>query len=479
MEYIIKGRKPEAFFHYFEEISAVPRESYHEEKIADYLVNFAKERGLEYYRDEAQNVLIKKPATKGQEHRPTILFQAHSDMVCEKEPDVEHDFSRDPLDLYIDGKFLRARGTTLGADDGMGVATMLALLDGMVAEHPAYECLFTATEEPGLVGALKFDYSLIKSRSMINLDGAVPPYVLACCAGGMCTDLTVPLQTENFSGEALRVSISGLIGGHAGTQINKGRANSNKLMGRLLAALLPTCDARVISLNGGQKEASIPRECDMYLAVPDATEATEVLNSAAQGILGELVADDKDCLITVTKTEPFETMSTRDTTMRICGILSGTPNGVFAINQQMTYVVDYSRNLGITYTKDGAVTFVFYCHALKESQLDANTRELEAIAAMAKASVRHYNRYPCWPLAKVSPIRDTCFKACREVLGKDGLAVGVHAGVECGVVCAAIPDMDAIAISPRTAFTHSPKEELDLDSCETFCSVIKRLVEIF
>ena len=184
MEYIIHGRRPASYFRFFEEISAIPRASYHEEKIAEYLVSFAKERGLEYYRDEWNNVLIKKPATKGKEGIAPILFQGHIDMICEKNSGVEHDFLNDPLELYIDGDLLRARGTTLGADDGMAVATMLSLLDGEVAEHPAYECLFTATEEPGLVGALKFDYSRIKARTLINIDCGNQNVILCSSAGG-------------------------------------------------------------------------------------------------------------------------------------------------------------------------------------------------------------------------------------------------------------------------------------------------------
>ena len=479
MGYIIKGRKPEAFFRFFEEISAVPRESYHEEKIADYLVQFAKERGLEYYRDEARNVLIKKPATKGQEHRPVILFQAHTDMVCEREFGVEHDFQNDPLDLYVEGNLLRARGTSLGSDDGTGVAIMLALLDGMVAEHPAYECLFTATEEPGLVGALAFDYSRLNARVMINLDAGNMDYVLSCCAGGMVTDMMLPMQVEPFAGEALRVRIEGLIGGHAGCDIHRGRANANKLMGRLLAVLLPICDARVASINGGLKEGAIARDCEMYLVVPNAKKAIEILLSAAKEIESELVPEDQEFLFSVEGVEPLESMTDRDTTMRICGVLVGTANGVLAKNQEMPYLVDYSRNLGVTYTKDGTVTFTFYCHALKESQLEANTNELSVFAAMVGATVKHYNRYPGWAFAKESAIRDAYLRAYSEITGKKVLPVGVHAGLECGITCASVPGMDAISVGPSGFYVHSPKEALDLDSCEDFCRVIERLVKTF
>lgn len=408
-----------------------------------------------------------------------MLFQAHIDMVCEKEFGVEHDFGKDPLDLYIDGNLLRARGTSLGADDGAGVAIMLALLDGMVAEHPAYECLFTATEEPGLVGALAFDYSRIKSRTMINLDAGNMDYVLACCAGGMVTDMMLPMQTEPFEGEALRVRIEGLIGGHAGCDIHRGRANANKLMGRLLAALLPTCDARVVSINGGLKEGAIARDCELCLAVPDSKTATELLTAGAKEIRSELVPEDQDVSFSVETVDPVAHMTDRETTVRICGILVGTANGAFAKNQEMPYLVDYSRNLGVTYTKDDTVTFMFYCHALKESQLDANTSELNAFAAMVGATVKHYNRYPGWAFAKESAIRDAYLRACVETTGKEAIPVGVHAGLECGIICASIPGMDAISVGPNTYYIHSPKEALGLDSCEIFCRVIERLVKTF
>ncbi len=233
MNYVIEGRKPASVFRFFEQISAIPRPSYHEEAIADFLVDFAKQRSLECYRDAHHNVLIKAPATKGMEDREPLMFQGHTDMVCEKNGDVEHDFLKDGLQLYVDGKYLRARGTTLGADDGVAVALMLALLDGEIKEHPAYECLFTTAEEVGLNGAKGFDYSLLKARRMVNLDSADIGVITAGCAGGIRSDLTISCKPEAFAGEALCVSISGLMGGHSGENIHCGRANANRLMGRL------------------------------------------------------------------------------------------------------------------------------------------------------------------------------------------------------------------------------------------------------
>ena len=357
---------------------------------------------------------------------------------------------------------------------------MLALLDGMVAEHPAYECLFTATEEPGLVGALAFDYSRINARTLVNLDGGLTTKITACCAGGMTTELVLPMQTETFAGEALHVRIEGLAGGHAGgDDIRRGRANANKVMGRMLAALLPTCDARVVSISGGAKVGAIAREGDLYLAVPDAKAATAVLETVAKAVESDLLPEDRRFTFSAKSVEPFEKMTTHDMTARICGAIVGTANGVFAMNQEMTYLVEYSRNHGVIYTNDSTVTFMFYCHASKESQLDANANELGAVANMLGATVRHYNRYPGWAYAKNSPIRDAFLRASREVAGKEGPVTGVHAGIESGVICSAIPGMDAITVGPHKIYIHTPREALDLDSCETFCRIIEHLVENF
>ena len=207
MEYVIKGRRPASVFRFFEEISAIPRPSYHEARVANYLMDFAKQRGLECYRDAENNVLIKAPATKGWEMHAPILFQGHTDMVCEKNADVEHDFMKDPLRLFVDGNLLRAKGTTLGADNGIAVAMMLALLDGEIAEHPAYECLFTTAEEVGLNGAYGFDYSRIQARRLVNLDSEKLGKITCGCAGGLRSDLTLTCAREPFAGEAIRVTV--------------------------------------------------------------------------------------------------------------------------------------------------------------------------------------------------------------------------------------------------------------------------------
>ena len=479
MEYIVKGRKPESVFRFFEEIGAIPRGSYHESGVADYLEAFAKERGLFCYRDKLNNVLIKAPATAGCENLPPILFQGHTDMVCEKNGGTEHDFLRDPLKLYTDGDLLRAKGTTLGADDGVAVAVMLSLLDGEIEKHPAYECLFTASEEVGLDGAHGFDYVLLSARRMINMDSEKLGVVTCGCAGGIRSDLTLSAHTEPFVGSALRVSICGLMGGHSGENINDGRANANKLMGRLLAALLPACDARLISIAGGSKDNAIPRECEALLAVPDASTATDILTGIAAEIAQELVADDRGFTVTCEDVENEAVMFSREDTARVVSVLACVANGVQEMNHRAKGMVEFSRNLGVVRTENDAVTFVFTSRSGMESRLDASTRELDALAAVVGCKTRHYNRYPGWNFAPVSSVRDAYLAAYRAVTGSDAVVNVIHAGLECGIIYSNIPDMDIISIGPTMYDIHSPNEALDLSSFEIFWKTIEQLIRVW
>ncbi len=476
MEYVIKGYHPESVFRFFEEISAIPRGSYNESAIADYLVEFAKTRGLEYYRDQLNNVLIKAPAAQGCEGSPTLMLQGHTDMVCEKNNDVKHDFLCDPLELYVDGDLLRARGTTLGADNGVAVAAMLALLDGEVKEHPAYECLFTASEEVGLDGATGFDYTRISARHMVNMDSEGLGIVTAGCAGGTRSDLSLSVRTEPFCGTALRVNLSGLIGGHSGENINCGRANANKLMGRILAALLPICDVRIVSIAGGSKDNAIPRECEVVLAVPDADIAMEKVESIASEIACELVADDRGFCVTCENTEPEGMMLSRDDTARVVAVLACVPNGIMEMNREAKGMVEFSRNLGVVRFDGKQVSFVFASRSAMESRLDASTRELDMLAKIIGAETRHYNRYPGWNYAPASEVRDAYLDAYRRVTGKDAVVNVIHAGLECGIIYTNVPGMDVISVGPNIHDLHSPDESLELSSMETFWKVIEQLI---
>ena len=289
MEYIINNRKPSKLFNIFEDISAIPRGSGNEKGIADYIESFAKERSLWYVRDEVDNLLVRIEASLGRENEDAILLQGHTDMVCEKNSDTEHDFEKDPLKLYIDDKgWLRARGTTLGADNGVAVALMLLILDGGLESHPAVECLFTTSEEVGLDGAKAFDYSHVKATGMINLDSENEGVVTVSCAGGIRSDLMMTPDKVKFNGTALEIKLSGLAGGHSGAEINCGRANANKLMGRILAAALKQTKFNLVTIEGGSKDNAIPRECRAVIATNNAEEVTRIIEAEASAIYAEL-----------------------------------------------------------------------------------------------------------------------------------------------------------------------------------------------
>ena len=277
---------------FFEEISAIPRESYHEEQIADYLVAFALERGLPYFRDELHNVLIEMPASKGFEDHPALLLQGHTDMVCEKNAGVTHDFATDPLDLYVEDRWLRARGTTLGADDGVAVAIMLSILDGNIAEHPPIQCLFTSAEEVGMGGIEGFDFSRITARKMINLDSPDDLQIITGCAGGLYSSLTYSAKAITTEDACLHISVKGLAGGHSGEDIHRSRANANLLLARVLLAVSQATPLSLISFDGGNKKNAIAREAKAVVAIKDKESAIAMIDTWRSLLIAEMTADD-------------------------------------------------------------------------------------------------------------------------------------------------------------------------------------------
>lgn len=479
MSYLIQNRKPASVFHFFEDICAIPHPSYHEEKIADYLCTFATERGLEYYRDELHNVLIKKPATPDRVSDAPILFQGHTDMVCVKTADSDIDFMKDGLSLYIDGDFLRAKDTTLGADDGIAVAVMLALLNGELSSHPALECLFTASEEVGLDGAEGFDYSKICARKMINMDSEDLGIITAGCAGGLRSTLTKKCESVPVKGECLTVTIKGLFGGHSGVDICSGRANANKLMGRLFAKWQKAEEeAHLISLCGGSKDNAIPSICEAVIATADAQKTTALLEKTAAEIAAELAKDDKGFSLTVTPTTAPETMFSATDTAQLIAILATVDNGVKEMNYNIKGLPEWSRNLGVITTKGNEVEFVFSSRSAIESRLDASIDELDTLARITGCSTKHYSRYPGWDYAPVSPLRDLYARAYREITGKDAVVDVIHAGLECGIIVSKLPDLDVISVGPDMRDVHSPDERLNLSSVEIFWQTIEKLIEM-
>lgn len=464
---------------FFEEISAIPRPTYHEEKIAEYLCDFARKRGLEYYSDKANNVFIKKKASAGRESEPAILLQGHTDMVCEKNSDVEHDFLNEGLKLYEDNGLLRAKGTTLGADNGDAVAVMLYVLDGAdghLPSHPPIECLFTASEEVGLDGAQSFDYSKISARRMINMDSADESQILTGCAGGTRTILRLPFENERPFGGAVAINVKGLAGGHSGEDIEKGRANANKVLGRVLLDISRELDIRIASVNGGSKDNAITREACAVVTAGDVQGLLEMIPELETLISAELNKDDQGFSLTATKCDLPEAVMDMESAKKVVFFLSTVQNGVFEMNTSIPTLVEFSRNMGVVETKDSQVSFTFLSRSSQSSQIDFSLKQLECYAELLGMEVEHGNSYPGWSYAEVSPLRDTYAQVYRELYGKEVEITTIHAGLECGIIKERVPDMDMISCGPVVRALHSPDEYMDIASFERFFTIIKNVL---
>lgn len=475
MEYIVKGYQPEKLFAFFEEICAIPHGSGNEAAIAQYLVDFAAARGLACHRDAVNNVFIKAPATPGLEDRPAILLQGHTDMVCEKNNDTVHDFTRDGLALFVENGWLGAKGTTLGGDDGIAVAMMLAILDGQTP-HPAVECLFTVEEEVGLLGAESFDYSLVSATRMINMDSEDEACVTAGCAGGLRTDLTIPVQYEKAKGVAVEIRLGGLAGGHSGADVHRGRANANKLMGRLLLALAKEFDFHLCAVQGGSKDNAIPRECVALVCGKGLLAMPAAVAGLTNRYKKEMCAEDAGfCMQCRTVALPALCMD-KGSTARVISAMGTVANGVLAMSNNIEGLVEYSRNLGIVRTEQHSVHLTISSRSAIESQLDASIDDLDALATLCAGSARHHSRYPGWSYAKESPIRDQYLQAYAELFSKTPEVSVIHAGLECGIIRSRLPEMDMISVGPNMRNIHSPDERLELASCERFWQVIAKIL---
>ncbi|MBP3370745.1 MAG: beta-Ala-His dipeptidase [Clostridia bacterium] len=470
---------------YFEKISSIPRPSYHEEKIADYLCEFARERRLEFYRDELHNVFIKLPASAGRENEGAILLQGHTDMVCEKNSDVEHDFLNDGIKLYEKDGWIRAKGTTLGADNGVAVAAMLYILDGAegnLPSHPAIECLFTVSEEVGMEGANGFDFNRVSAKKMINMDSADESQIISGCAGGVRSVMSYAPELEPLSDCAtVSIEIRGLAGGHSGEDIHRGRANANKLMGRILLALSNELDVRLIKISGGSKDNAIPREAVASVATKQPEALIEKAQVLADTIRTELCHDDDGFTLVAKQTDcGAEKCATRVASDKLFFLLATVQNGVFEMNHLISGLVEYSRNLGVIETAESLeeIRMVFFARSSQNSYLDSSTEQLDAYAKQLSMTHTVTSRYPGWSYAEHSEIREK-YSACYEKLyGKLPEILTIHAGLECGVIGEKIKGLDVISCGPVVLDLHSPDEALDKASFERFFTVIKNVLAL-
>ena len=461
----IKGVKNERPFYYFEEISKIPRGSGNEKKIAKYIVEFAKKHKLPYYIDEANNVLITKNATQGRENDITVMLQAHTDMVCEKNVATKHDFEKDPITLIQEGNILRANGTTLGADDGFGVAIMLAILENDSLSIPNLECLFTSSEEIGLVGAGKFDYSKIKAKYMINLDSAEENTVIIGCCGGVRTDMVLDCTREANEKIAYKITIGGLCGGHSGEDIDRNRLNSHILMGQALELVKKSTDFKISYISGGDKDNAIPRECECVI-VPENANALDIAkDEIAKEILNKVVApEDKGLTFNIEKTDTSATFSSIDT-QKLLDVLS-ISNGVLTYREKAPILPSISRNLARIRTEDDKVRIGFSSRAYSEEGLNFSKLQLEGLICTIGARFRHHEGYPSWQDEADSPLVLKYQSAYNEATGRETKPTLIHAGLECGVITSRVEGLSAISVGANVHNLHTPQETIELDSMD-------------
>ena len=481
MEYKITGFEPAALFRNFEEFSAVPRGSFHNEKVSDFLVTFARDRGLEVYRDEALNVIIKKPGQNGGEGKPPVILQGHMDMVCEKVHGCDHDFETQGIDMYVtDDGWLTANGTTLGGDDGIADATMMTLLDDDTLTYPPLECVFTTDEEVGLLGANVLDYSKLDGRLMLNLDSEDEGVATVSCAGGMDYTMTRALTCEKQSGETVTIDVKGLLGGHSGTDIDLGHANADKLIARAVLSVLEDEAARLVSFTGGSKGNAIPREAAATLWFPTADAAdtaAEKLHALGEAFTHEIRRLEPGIDVTVSRAAAEVSVMSREDTEAVISAIVLAPNGVQTRDPLMDNFVISSLNLGIVRVEDGTALLGFAPRSSVDSLMDAITNELALTAKTFGFETEVSGAYPGWEKVEDSVLCDTMKESYRTLFGKELKVEGIHAGLECGLFFANLPGLDPVSIGPTMRGVHTPDEKMDLTSCEQFYKLVVDVLE--
>ncbi len=483
MASIIDGFEPKNLWKHFEDITKIPRPSKHEEKILQYLKKFANERNLEMREDSTGNIVVIRPGSKGGENAPVIVIQSHVDMVCEKNRDYNHDFMKDPLKLYIEGGWLKAEGTTLGADNGIGVAAALSLLDmPSDCKLPPLECLFTVDEETGLTGAFALNGDIIEGRTMLNLDTEDWGEICIGCAGGgdSSIDLNVDYQDTPSDFLSFQLSVEGLMGGHSGVDIHEERGNAIVFLASIIDALQNSMDCRIVSLQGGDKHNAIPREAFATVVVsPEAmSNAQIIVSKREQGLIKEFGSKEKNLRITFAGLDdaPEKTLAS-NSQKALIGLLRTIPHGVLKYSHDVEGLVETSNNLAAVKLVGGNYNIV---SSTRSSISDALELQRERIALMSKAygaKVEQDEAYPGWAPNLNSSILETTSKIYAELLDGEPNVCAIHAGLECGVIGEKVNGMDMISFGPTIKGPHSPDERVDIPSVKKFWELLLRILE--
>lgn len=472
--------QPKEVFHFFEEICNIPHGSGNLQKISDYLVSFAKERNLEYIQDDELNVIIKAPASAGYEDKEPVILQGHMDMVAVKEDSSDIDMVNEGLRVRTDGEFVWADGTSLGGDDGIAVAYCLALLDSKDIPHPPLEVVITTNEETGMFGATAIDLRSLAGKKLINIDNEVEGAFIVSCAGGARVYSKLPVKREAASGKRLKVDVSGLLGGHSGEMIIKGRGNANIILARTLLEALDSAEFNLETIGGGVADNAIPNISSAIICVKaskvDAFK-TSVLKSL-EAIKGELEVKDPDVNITVSELQNADSLViNKEDTRRALSLICVMPDGVQAMSSSIEGLVETSLNLGILKTTEDMITIKQSVRSSVASSKDFLIRKLKTISGGYGAEVEVSGSYPGWKYRQKSELRDHMVSVYKDMYGVEPRILAIHAGLECGILSEKIEGLDCISIGPDMQDIHSTKEKLSVRSASNVWDYLKAVLK--
>lgn len=476
----LENLEPKKVFYYFEEICNIPHGSGNMDKISDYLVEFAKKRGLFYIQDEVKNVIIVKEASEGYEQEEPVMLQGHMDMVAVKKPEAKIDMTTQPLQLMVENNTIYAKDTSLGGDDGIAVAYALALLDSKEIAHPRLEVVITVDEEVGMDGARAIDLSMLQSKRLVNLDSEEEGIFLTSCAGGARVDCILPITKKMISGTSYQIVVTGLQGGHSGEAIDKERGNSNCLMGRVLWKLRQTCDIAVSELEGGLADNAIPRETKavVILNPKDNAILAETIEEIETHIKSELSKKDPDFSIKVKMLEENAeyTAAWGEELKRALALLIGLPNGVQAMSKDIDGLVETSLNMGILSLSKN-LEMNFSVRSSIESAKQFLIEKLRVLTEQAGGYIEIYGDYPGWAYREYSPLREKMVALYEKMYGKKPEIQAIHAGLECGIISSKINDLDCVSMGPDMTNIHTTEETLSAGSVKRVWDFLVALLQ--
>ncbi|MFQ1049502.1 aminoacyl-histidine dipeptidase [Avibacterium paragallinarum] len=477
----IQQLQPQLLWKWFDQICAIPHPSYHEEALANFIVNWAKEKQFFVERDEVGNILIRKPATKGMENRPSVVLQAHLDMVPQANEDTPHNFQTDPIQPYIEGEWVTAKGTTLGADNGIGLASALAALEDENLAHPELEVLLTMTEEQGMEGAIGLRPNWLKSQLMINTDTEENGEIYIGCAGGINADLTIPVQKiTNPYANSYQLVLKGLRGGHSGVDIHTGRVNAIKTLVRFLAHLnqhYPHIEFAISQINGGSVRNAIPREAFVTLSIDgDVAPLQSAVENFAVLLKTELAIAEPNLSLFLQPVEKTAQIFDRTSQNNVINLLNALPNGVIRQSDAVKNVVETSLSLGVINTEADQINATILIRSLIESGKHSVQETLTSLAELCGASIIFSGDYPGWEPQPDSPLLALTHKIYADILGYEPEIKVIHAGLECGLLKKIYPNLDVVSIGPTIINAHSPDEKVHIPAVQTYWELLTKML---